>query len=575
MILLQESEITRIIRKHAALFRTLAFFSALINLMMLAPSIYMLQIYDRVLTSGNAITLLMLTLMVLGVCIVTGLLEYVRNMALVCAGNRFDAELNQRVYQAAASVNPETGMADAGQRLQDLTTLRQFLTGNALFAFFDLPWFPLYLLLIFLFNSWLGLLALTGAILLILLAVVHEAVTRKPLASAGKLAVSACSLASRDLTNADVIRAMGMLTSLRQRWLRLHHGFLQQQSVASRRAAVIAALSKNLRLALQSLVLGLGAWLALDGQITPGMMVAGSILMGRTLAPVEQLINAWKSLGNARLAWQRLDALLKAAPPPLQTFTLPAPKGFLCADEISSASCRANGKPILQQISFTLKPGDLLGVLGPGASGKSTLARMLVGIVPPGHGVLRLDDADLAQWSPEALGPYIGYLPQSVALFAGTIAENIARFHQPDAEKVIAAARLAGVHELILHLPQGYETRTNCAGTGLSGGQIQRIALARALYGEPVLIVLDEPDASLDTEGEQALGHALQRLKALNKTVIMITHRVGHLNLTNKLLLLNQGRVSAFGTTEEILQKLRLSAKEQAMAASAPAQQLG
>ncbi|WP_414146981.1 type I secretion system permease/ATPase [Erwinia sp. BNK-24-b] len=550
MATLQENEIMRIIREHGSIFWSLAFFSALINLMMLAPSIYMLQVYDRVLPSGNEMTLLMLTLIMPGICVVMGLLEYARNMTLICLGNRFDLRLNHRVYMAAAQANLQSGTADAGQRLHDLTTLRQFLTGNALFAFFDLPWFPVYLLLIFLFNSWLGLLALLGALLLIALAVIHEAVTRTPLASAGKLAGSANSQLNRDLSHAEVIRAMGMLPALHQRWLALHHRFLYQQSVASQRAAILSTLSKNLRLLLQSLVLGWGAWLALAGQITPGMMIAGSILMGRTLAPVDQIINAWKSWGNARLAWQRLNALLKAVPPPAKTFTLPVPKGFISADRIASGG-------LLPSVSFALKPGDVLGVVGPGASGKSTLARMLVGIVPLSAGRLQLDNADISQWSPENLGPHIGYLPQNIALFSGTVAENIARFNQPDAAQVIAAARLAGVHELILSLPQGYETPVGHSGTGLSGGQMQRIALARALYGDPTLIVLDEPDASLDNAGEQELSQTLRRLKALNKTVVLVTHRPAQLNLTTKLLLLCQGTPSVFGATRDIMQKLR------------------
>jgi len=553
----RENEITQAIRQQRSLFWTLGFFSALINLMMLAPSVYMLQVYDRVLSSGSEITLLMLTLIMLGIFVMTGLLEYIRNMALIRIGNRFDLQLNHRVCIAAAQANLNSGTTDAAQRLHDLTTLRQFLTGNALFAFFDLPWFPIYLLLIFLFNSWLGLLALAGSLLLVALAIINEATTRAALAKAGKLSVTANTLLSRDLANAEVIKAMGMLPNLRRRWLGFHHAFLQQQTIASQRAAAITTLSKNLRLLLQSLVLGLGAWLALEGQITPGMMVAGSVLMGRTLAPVEQIINAWKSWGAARLAWQRLNELLRAAPPPADAFTLPPPAGFVSAEAIASTRRGADGKPVLHNVSFSLQPGDVLGVLGPSASGKSTLARMIVGIVPLAEGSLRLDNADITQWSAEALGPHIGYLPQNVALFSGTVAENIARFNQPDADKVLAAARLADVHELILHLPQGYDTLIGHGGIGLSGGQMQRIALARALYGDPALIVLDEPNASLDAAGDRVLGQTIQRLKALNKTVVLITHRIGQLNLTNKLLLLNKGTLSAFGTTQEVIKKMR------------------
>lgn len=551
-----ENEISQILRTRRQIFWSLAFFTALINLLMLAPSIYMLQVYDRVLPSGNEITLLMLTLIVVGVYLVMGLMDYVRNMVLICLSNQLDQQLRSRVYTAACEAGLKNDAPEAGQRLNDLTTLRQFLTGNALFAFFDVPWFPVYLLLIFLFNPWLGLLSLSGAVLLLILAALNEITSRSPLAKASKFSVTASSLASRDVSNAEVIKAMGMLPHMKKRWLNIHQLFLYHQSVASKRAARISSLSKHLRLTLQSLVLGLGGWLAINGQMTPGMMVAGSILMGRALAPIEQAINAWKSYSNARLSWQRLNVLLAEAPVREKMLPLPAPQGYVAFEDVSSQSSSPDGKPAIRHVSFTLKPGDVLGIIGPSASGKSTLARMMVGISPLAGGVIRLDGADISQWDAEIRGPHIGYLPQDIALFAGTIAENIARFSEPDAGKVLQAARLADVHDLILKLPQGYNTLIAHRGAGLSGGQKQRIALARALYGDPALIVLDEPNASLDMAGDRALNQTILRLKNLRKTIVLIAHRISQPDITTRLLLLNNGTVSAFGATSEVLETL-------------------
>lgn len=559
------NEIKQALAASRGALRSVAAFSGVINLLMLVPSLYMLQVYDRVLSSANEVTLLMLTLMALGVFVFMGALEALRSFVLVRVSERFDGQLHGRIYAAAFERNLRAGGQEASQALHDLTTLRQFITGQALFAFFDAPWFPVYLLVIFLFDPWLGLLSLVGALALMALAWFNERATRAPLAKAGELSIKSGQLASNNLRNAEVIEAMGMLGSMRGRWERLHQAFLDQQSLASERAARINALSKYLRIALQSLVLGLGAWLAVEGRITPGMMIAGSILMGRVLSPIDQLIAVWRQWSGARQAYQRLARLLEENPPAALGMPLPAPRGALRVERLCAAA-PGREQALLQDLGFALEPGEALGVIGPSGSGKSTLARLLVGAWQPLSGAVRLDGADLRQWSAAALGPHIGYLAQDVQLFAGSIAENIARFAEVDAEKVVAAARLAGVHDLVLRLPQGYDTRLGDGGAGLSGGQRQRIGLARALYGRPALIVLDEPNASLDEAGEAALAEAIAAMRRHGSSLVLVTHKPAVLALTDKLLLLHGGRLQRFGATAEVL----ASASPPAAAAPAP-----
>ncbi|RUT42069.1 type I secretion system permease/ATPase [Pseudomonas sp. PAMC 29040] len=530
-------------------------FTALINILMLVPSIYMLQVYDRVLSSQNTTTLAMLSLMVVGFFIFIGMLETVRSFIVIRIGSQLERRFNQQVYRAAFERNLLNGQAQAGQALGDLTLIRQFVTGPALFAFFDAPWFPIYLFVIYGFNLWLGVLATAGAVLLIGLACINELMTRQSLARASVYSQQSSQLASSHLHNAETIQAMGMLSVLRKRWFNLHSRFLAEQNKASDTGAVIGSISKTLRLCLQSLVLGLGAWLVIEGQMSAGMMIAGSILMGRVLSPIDQLIGVWKQWSSARLAYQRLDSLLCQHPVTQDNMTLPVPKGQVSFEQVSAAP---PGKRLatLQQVSFSLNPGEVLGVLGASGSGKSTLARVLVGVWPTLAGTVRLDAADIHQWNRDQLGPHLGYLPQDIELFSGSIAENIARFREADAQLVVEAARQAGVHEMILRLPQGYDTLLGDAGSGLSGGQKQRVALARALYGSPCLVVLDEPNSNLDTVGDAALSRAIAQLKADGRTVVLVTHRSSSLAQTDKLLVLNEGRTQAFGPTAEVLKAL-------------------
>lgn len=411
-------EIADAVRARSKVFWCVGIFTAFINLLMLVPSIYMLQVYDRVLPSRNEITLLMLTLILLGMFGMMALLEYVRSMVIIRIGSQLDMQLNSRIYTAAYESNLKNNSSEAGQMLSNLTSVRQFLTGSALFAFFDIPWFPIYLLTIFLFNTWLGLFALMGALLLITLAVVNEVISKTPLSDASRLSIMSGNLASTSLRNAEVIEALGMLPNLKERWFGLHLRFLNSQRIASERASRVTSITKFVRLSLQSLILGLGGWLAIDGYITPGMMIAGSILMGRTLMPIEQVINVWKNWSAASLAYQRLVHLLEQHPPRGTGMSLPRPEGAVSVEGVTATPPGTKGSAVLHNVSFAIQPGDVLGIIGPSASGKSTLARLLVGIWPATKGIIRLDNADIYQWNKDELGPYIGYLPQDIELFA-------------------------------------------------------------------------------------------------------------------------------------------------------------
>ena len=556
-----QNEIAQTIAGYKSVFITVGIFSAIINLMMLVPSLYMLQVYDRVLASRNQTTLLMLTIMVVGAYLVISALEFVRSFVLIRVSAKMDLELNKRVYTAAFEQNLKRAGVNAGQFLHDLTQIRQFLGGNALFAFFDAPWFPIYLLIIFLFDISLGFFALAGVILLIGLAIINERVSKKPLSEANSMAVQAGNLATNNLRNAEVIEAMGMLPNLMSRWFRLQSKFLQLQGEASEKAGIVNALTKFVRICLQSLVLGFGALLVLENKITPGMMIVASILMGRVLSPVEQLINMWKTWISAKISYGRLSELLDANPPRVLGMALPKPLGKVSV-EGSTVVPPGSATAALKNVTFAINPGDVLGVIGPSGAGKSTLARVLVGIWPSVAGFVRLDSADIYQWNKDELGPHIGYLPQDIELFAGTVSENIARFGQVDSEKVVQAAQRAGVHEMILRFSQGYDTPLGDAGAGLSGGQKQRIGLARAMYDDPSLIVLDEPNSNLDDAGEQALVGAIDDLRKRGKTIVLVTHKSSAINMTNKILLLVDGVAQLFGPTAEVLAKISQSQQQ-------------
>lgn len=554
------NHLSGILAQHKKTFWYLGWFSLIINLLMLVPSIYMLQIYDRVMMSRSNETLLMLTLIVVWMFIIMGLLEYVRSGLMIRLSSRLDIALNQPLYRtmfSQAIAKPGQGSAQA---MNDLTTVRQFLTGNGLFAFFDAPWIPIYIAILFLFHPAFGWFAVMAAVVLVVIAMINERSTKKLLQEAASESLKANQLLSMQLKNAEVVHSMGMLRFLQQRWLTGHMGFLTKQSDASDRAAIWSNLSKSLRLMFQSLILGLGAYLAVQNEITAGMLIAGSIILGRALAPIDQMIATWKQLGGVRVAYHRIDDILNETAHQTSPMSLPKPKGELQLEQLCIHPQQID-KPILDGINLSLNAGQTLALIGPSGSGKTTLARAIMGVVPITEGSIRIDQAELQQFDPEFLGLFMGYLPQDVALFDGSIADNIARFMpEPNAESIIQAAQIAGVHDMILHMPEGYNTLIGAGGISLSGGQRQRIGLARAVFNLPKIIVLDEPNAHLDDEGEKALIKAILYLKQQGSTVIFITHKLTLLNLSDQIMLLVEGKARAYGTRDEVIKLMQSKA---------------
>ena len=550
------TELDQILWSMKRIFFLAGVFSFFINALMLVPSLYMMQVYDRVLNSRNEMTLLMITLITLGLYALLGALEWVRSQLLVRASVKLDKRLNDRVFGATFEATLRGAGGNPAQALSDVTNLRQFLSGNGLFAFFDAPWTPIFLIVISILHPWLGLFSLVGGLILIALTWLTERATQKPLAEANAAGIQAGNFAGNNLKNAEVIEAMGMLPAIRSRWYAKHQHGLAMQQLASDRAGAIGAATRFVRLTQQSLILGLGALLVIEGQLSPGGMIAASILMGRVLAPIEQTIGVWKSLLSARSAYERLQGLLAIVPPKELTMSLPDPAGKLDLENVVAMA--PNSKlVILKGINAAIPAGQIVGVVGPSASGKSTLARLLVGVWPAASGKVRLDGADIFAWNKAELGPHIGYLPQDVELFEGSIAENIARLGDVDSEMVVRAAQRAGVHEMILRFPNGYDTPIGAGGGFLSGGQRQRIALARALYRDPVMVVLDEPNSNLDDVGEQALVRAVLELKAQGSTVIVITHRTNIVSVVDRLMVLRDGALQMFGPRNEVLAALQ------------------
>lgn len=526
-----------------------------INLLYLTPTLYMLQVYDRVLASRSYFTLYMLTALVAGLYLLMSMLEQVRSRVLVRVGARLDQALNGRLFTAMFDFGLRQRSAVTAQPLTDLANLRQFLTGNGLFGLLDAPWIPIYLIISWMFHPMLGWTTLIGIVVLVILAVLNELSTQATLKEANTEAIAANAYAVGKLRNVEVLEAMGMLEPVLGRWRKRHERMLALQALASDRAGTIAAASRFVRLLLQSLLLGVGAYLAIAQEISPGSMIAASVLGGRALSPVDQIIAGWRGFVSARLAYQRLDELLRAMPLRPRAMSLPHPAGALSLAGVVAAAPGGNF-PILKNLSLELAAGESLGIVGPSASGKSTLARVVLGIWPVASGKVRLDGAEITQFNRDELGPNLGYLPQDIELLDGTVAENIARFGEVDSERVVEAARLAGVHDMILKLPKGYDTPVGEGGSVLSGGQRQRIGLARAMYGKPVLVVLDEPNSNLDDVGEAALREALRALRRQHTTVLIISHRPSTLSEVDKVLVLRDGQTHAMGPSAQILAQL-------------------
>ena len=533
-------------------------FSLLISLLALSPTVYMLEVYDRVVNSRSGVTLLMLTLMVVLAYAVMELLEKVRGALMRASGVRLDAALSKRVYDAMFMGFLKRQVGGNMQVLNDLKLVREFLANPALMAVMEAPVAFVALALIFAINPLLGWSAVVGAVVQVGITWMNERATRKPLMEANRAAMGAQQFADASLRNAHVMESMGMLDAVHGHWQKRQQEFLALQAQASEGAGYWTAMSKLLQQIMSSLLLGLGAWLLLSNSLNGGasMMIIGSVLGGRVLAPLSQLVAQWNAVVNVRSAWTRLENLLAQVPPKPEAMALPAPKGYLTVEGLM-AGAPGTQVPIVRGVQFGLAPGEVLAVVGPSASGKTTLARLLVGLWPAMSGKVRLDGADVHTWDKKELGPYLGYLPQGVELLEGTLAENIARFGDVDMVQVEAAARLVGLHELIMSLPQGYNSPIGRDGAMLSGGQRQRVGLARALYGKPVFVVLDEPNSSLDEAGDAALANAIAALKQLGTTFVVMTHRTSVLGVADKMLIMRDGAQQAFGPRDDVLAALQ------------------
>ncbi|RWN67387.1 MAG: type I secretion system permease/ATPase [Mesorhizobium sp.] len=535
----------------------IALMSGVVNVLALTGSFFMLQVYDRVIPGRSVPTLVGLAVFAGTLFVFQGVLELIRSRLLVRIGMALDARLSGQVYAALMRLPLRTKLAGDGlQSLRDLDQVRSFMSSAGPTALFDLPWMPLYLAICFLFHFWIGMTALAGVVVLFSLTLLAEIRTREPARKANSQAAARNTLAEATRRNVEVLQAMGFGSRIAERWSGINADYLDTNATASDLAGTLGTISKILRMMLQSGILAIGAYLVIHQEATGGIMIASSIMMSRALAPIELAIAHWRGFVTARQAWTRLTQLLVLLPETAISVSLPAPRSALSVENIS-VTPPGERRMVVQDATFALERGVGLGIVGPSASGKSSLVRAIAGIWLPVRGTVRLDGATLDQWSPEELGNHVGYLPQDVQLFDGTIAENIARFEpKAPSDKILAAARVAGVHDLVIHLPEGYETRIGEAGSALSAGQRQRIALARALYGDPFLVILDEPNSNLDAEGEAALTEAIQSVRARGGVAIVVAHRPSALASLDQVLVMANARIVAFGPKNEILNKI-------------------
>jgi ATP-binding cassette, subfamily C, bacterial exporter for protease/lipase len=550
------SELTSALWAFRFEFMVVGLFSMVVNLLMLAPTIYMLQVFDRVMISHSELTLLALSLITLFLFGVMAMSEWTRSRILVRAGLRFDKQLGTRVFNSSFESSLSQSTVSPSRAFSDLITLRQFITGSGVFAFFDAPWAPIYIAVIFFLHPLLGFLALVFAVVQVALAWFGHRQAVAPSQIASKAAGDVNAYLQSKLRNSEVIESMGMLDSLRKRWRVWQCEYLLHSANAHQVSGRVMAWSKFIRYTQQSLALAAGALLVIEGEMSPGAMIATNVLMSRALAPIDQLVGTWNSFIAARAAFQRLEQLLADYPERDPNLSRVAPQGEVTLREVV-ADAPGRATPILKDVGFSIPPGTVTVIVGPSGSGKSTLARVMMGIWPDVSGEVLLDGLPIQGWDRTELGPHLGYLPQDIELFEGSIGENIARFGELDSEKVIEAARCAGLHEMILRFPKGYDTPIGEAGNLLSGGQRQRIGLARAIYGDPAVLVLDEPNSNLDDAGETALIRTVQQLKAKGKTVFLITHRPSAVAVADRILILQDGRIVADGPRDAVLASLR------------------
>jgi len=552
-----DTELGVALKRSRTAFIGIGVFSAVINILMLTGPLYMLQVYDRVLLSRSMSTLVALSVLMAGLYSFMGLLELIRSRVLVRIGNKIESDLGKRTFNLWVTQGRYGKAGAAARPLDDLSALKTFLSGPAPGALFDIPWAPIFIAVIWLLHWTLGLAALIGAIVIFIVAALNEFTTRKALTESRQRLMQSRNIADSTHRQSDSVTAMGMGKNTLARWQATHQEGADLHTSGSDRAGGFSATTKAFRMFLQSAILGIGCALAIVQIVTPGTMIAGSIIMGRALAPIQMAIGQWKSFIGARQSYSRLNLFYEAIPEQIEPLQLPAPTGHITVQNIVAAPPGVDNA-VLKDVSFEVKPGQGLGIIGPSASGKSTLARLLVGVWMPQRGTVRLDGATFDQWNRDSLGPHIGYLPQDVDLFNGTIKDNIARFDPlASDEAIVAAAKHAAVHEMILQMPKGYETVIGRGNFILSGGQIQRIALARALYGDPKLVVLDEPNANLDADGDKALSAAIAGSRSRGNTVIVMTHRPSAIAAVDTILMLRAGKVEEFGPKDDVIKRLR------------------
>jgi len=551
-----QAPLARVVAASRSAFAGVGTFSFVINMLMLTGPLFMLQVYDRVLTSRSIPTLMALVVLVVALYGFMGILEFIRQRILIRIGHRFDTDVGLLALKRYIMMPIKAGpKANAIQPIRDLESVRGFFSGQGITALFDMPWVPVYLLVVYLFHPWLGALAAAGAAVLFVLTLLADYYTREPMKQAGQMQAERTRLAEAGRRNAEVLLGMGMGNAFGRIWSGINERYIQSTAAAADRSGIFSTATKVLRLLLQSMMLALGAYLAVLEEITPGIMIAGSIIMARALQPVEQAVGQWRGFIAARQAWARLKQIL-SVDVETDPMPLPRPEHYLLAEHVTIVP-PGSQKPVVGDVSFKMEAGGGLGIIGPMGSGKSTLARTLVGIWPATRGAVKLDGAPIDQWSAETLGGFVGYLPQDIELFDGTMEANIGRFDEERTpEKVIAAAKLAGVHELILSLPDGYDTRIGEDGAMLSGGQRQRIGLARALYNDPFIVVLDEPNSNLDGDGDIALKDAILATRQRGAIVVVIAHRPGAIAALDTLLMMDGGKMTAFGPKDEVLSKI-------------------
>jgi ATP-binding cassette subfamily C protein EexD len=549
-----KDEIKEVLKHFKKTFVHIGIFSFFVNLLVLAAPMYMLAVYDVVMPSKSLDTLLFVTLVAIIFFVGMGLLDYVRNKILIVVSHKMDSLINEKIYNAAFELALKYPGKNTSQPMNDLNKIKAFLSGNAILSFFDIPWFPLYIGIMFLFDPIYGLYGIGATIIIVALTYINSLVTKKHLEHSIKAKMKSDAFFTNQLRNAEVVDAMGMRKSLFKQWMKHYYDFLKANTEAGSKAALYTNLSKTFRMLSSSLMYGVGAMLAIIGSISPGMIIAGAVLLGRALAPISQLTATWKIFVEAKVAYKRLNDLLNEFPEQKQKLSLPEPQGRIDLKGIVTIPPMSQ-EPVIRNLNMSIMPGECVGLIGPSGSGKTSLAKTILGLWPVAAGKVIIDKAEISQYNKDELGHHIGYLPQDIELFEGSIADNISRFQEADPEEIIEAAKMAEVHDLILKLPNGYETKIGAGGANLSGGQKQRIALARALFKKPKMIILDEPNSNLDDIGETALLKALIKLKG-QSTIIIISHKTNILKIVDKLAVLKEGILSMYGPRNAVLESL-------------------